>query len=535
MFGILDVGMTKTAQAAGIHSDYLLVWSSDMSIDDGKQDPDFLAVIDVRKGSPTYGTVINTASVPCIPNANLLDELSIKPGISSCFSNEAHHITMKFYVDPVNQHKYLFAAGLVSGNIFKFDVTDPLHIPQATLVVTAQDVKKFSVPDDILFLPNGNLVATYMGAKNLTTPGGLVEFSLNGEIIGEYDATMRQGPQRYTPNIKGIRNTGLLAHPHGISLREDLNILVTSDFADPLSLAKSGTNQLQDFGTTVRIWNLSNLVDGPQKIVQVPDGPRVEANRNHEEPEGLMSVSLLNHKNHKGSFTASMCGGTLYYAPNITAENPTFRQVYDSGPCTGQSVFRITEDDKFLILPIAGNQSPGDPVYERDYLGEHSRRIVVLDIRPLINRGTKPLLCGPPSVVKNPATGYTTGIYGHNNSAPDCPVEVANFQVNSGVNFFTRGGPHFVQLDGDETRFAFVNYFLDLKDLGFSGSGMGGDLKIFMANFDKTNGASAIDTLFKDELTGGVGINFDRPTTYKWPGNRGYAGAAKPHAVIFVN
>ena len=532
---VLESNMTAAAQAQSTYSDYLLVWSSDLGIDDGKQDPDFLAVIDARKGSPSYGTVINTASIPCIPGAHLLDELGIKPGISSCLSNEAHHTTLKLYVDPTNQHKYLFTAGLLSSNIFRFDVTDPLHIPPAKLIITAQDVKKFSAPDDIVFLPNGNLIATYMGSKDLTTPGGLVEFSPNGKILGEYDAATKQGPNRYVPNIKGVRNTGLLAHPHGIALREDMNVLVTSDFVDPLSLAESGINQLQDFGTTIRIWELSNLAAGPQKVIEVPDGPRVEANRNHEEPEGLMSIALLNHKNHKGVFTASMCGGTLYYTPDITVDNPIFREVYDSGPCTGQSVFRVTQNDKFLILPIAGNQSPGNPVYERDYLGEHSRRVIVLDIQSLIDKDFKNLLCGPPSVINNPSNGYTTGIYAHNNGAPDCPVKVANLNVDSGVNFFTGGGPHFVQLDENEARFAFINYFLDLKDFGFSGSGMGGDLRVFLADLDKKDGASAIDTSFRDELTDGIGVDFDRPTTYKWPGDRGYSGAAKPHAVIFVN
>jgi DNA-binding transcriptional LysR family regulator len=74
--------------------------------------------------------------------------------------------------------------------------------------------------------------------------------------------------------------------------------------------------------------------------------------------------------------TASMCGGTLYYTPDITVANPVFQEVYDFGPCTGASVFTLTPDDRFLIMPIAGIQSPGDPVYDRDYSGEHSRRVV---------------------------------------------------------------------------------------------------------------------------------------------------------------
>jgi hypothetical protein len=247
-----------------------------------------------------------------------------------------------------------------------------------------------------------------------------------------------------------------------------------------------------------------------------------------------MSAGLLNLKKNKGAFTASMCGGVLYYAPDITAMNPTFKQVYDSGPCTGASVFKITKDDKFLLMPVAGIQSPGDPVYNRDYQREHSRRVIVLDIRPLTAKRASPILCGPPSVINDPNTGFTIGMSGRNNGAPDCPKEVATLYVDSNLNFSTNGGPHSLQLDENGKRFSFSNYFVDLEGLGLPGTGTAGDLKVFMANFNKQNGAAAIDTRFKDELTGEVGVNFNRPVTYKWPGDRGNAGAAKPHAMIFV-
>jgi hypothetical protein len=46
-----------------------------------------------------------------------------------------------------------------------------------------------------------------------------------------------------------------------------------------------------------------------------------------------------------------------------------------------------------LILPVAGIEGPGDAVYDRDYRGEHSRRVVVLDLRPLENAGSS-VQCG---------------------------------------------------------------------------------------------------------------------------------------------
>ena len=47
-------------------------------------------------------------------------------------------------------------------------------------------------------------------------------------------------------------------------------------------------------------------------------------------------------------------------------------------------------------------------------------------------------------------------------------------------------------------------------------------------------GQLVLDTTFKDELTGRSCVAMDRPTSYHWP-NRGRTGAAKPHAMAFIN
>jgi hypothetical protein len=270
--------------------------SIDKGTDDGIQDPDFLAVIDADAKSATYGKVLTTASLEAVPGKHLLSEVGLIPGLESNLLNEAHHFNSELYVGE-DHHKYLFPAGLISANIFKCDVTDPLNIPQCSLVVDSSKVTQFTGTDEVEILPNGNLIATYMGAKNspptlpstdtpppsppyaLTTPGGLVEFTADGTVVGEYAAAKPGGPTRYVPSIKGVTDTGLLAHPHGIDFREDLDLLITSDYADPWSLATSNPNATppdlhQDLGTTVRVWQLSNLAAGPQKIIQVPPGPR---------------------------------------------------------------------------------------------------------------------------------------------------------------------------------------------------------------------------------------------------------------------
>jgi hypothetical protein len=97
------------------------VWANDKGSDDGVQDPDFLAVIDANPTSATYGKVVNTVALACIPGANLLDEIGLAPGTSSCLLNEAHHITEAPYVDPATGHTFLFVGSLISANIFFAD------------------------------------------------------------------------------------------------------------------------------------------------------------------------------------------------------------------------------------------------------------------------------------------------------------------------------------------------------------------------------------------------------------------------------
>jgi hypothetical protein len=445
--GIATVSLVPPASAADT---YLAVWASDKETDDHHLDPDFLAIIDADPRSPDYGKVVNTAALESVPNANLLDELGLASGVASDFLNEAHHMNH----DPITVYgrQYLFPAGLMSANIFRCDVTDPLHIPTCPLITTSTQVKKFAGIDDIVQLPNSNLLVTYLGAKDLTTPGGLVEIDVEGNVIGEYDAAQPGGPVRYVPSIKGVTDAGLLAHPHGMDLRRDLGVVATSDYADPSSIAANTVpwNPDQDLGTTVRVWDVSHLNAGPQKIIQVPAGPRVEPNRVQKEPEGLMEVGLTHLHQHKGAFTASMMGGTLFYSPDITAPSPVFREVYDVGPGAGASLFIITADDRYLILPVAGILSPGDPDYDRDYRGEHSRRLVALDIRRLLAAGQQ-IECDAPRVVIGP-DGFTKRILGHNNGAPDCPVETSSLNLDSEGNFASHGGPHFVAVDHESRR-----------------------------------------------------------------------------------
>ncbi|HXN07465.1 MAG TPA: hypothetical protein VN944_10430 [Nitrospiria bacterium] len=567
----------KPLQKAYSSKQFIVTWTGD---EDGAN-PDFVTVIDADPHSPNYGKVISTKTLPEGPaGANMIALLpavgfkAYPSNIPSSVLNEPHHVS-----DKLTKNKDFYMGGLISGNIFKVNLASLPTVPDIELIgspnppagQTAIRKIDFTGSDDfrIVSRPEGDYVlATFMGGRvskaadlkkgggPTQTPGGLVLIKPDGTFI-DFDATTPPVGQKPVPaNIiqpddKG-KDIGQLANPHGIDVRMDLKgdlgngtttngLVITSDYADPLSLVTAipspyatGTFT-QKLRTTVRLWDLGAILTAtgptspvrPYKVIQMPDGPRIEKQVPiHEEPAGLMSTGLLHQGDHKGAFAASMCGGVLFYSADITVANPVFKEVFDFGPCAGASVFTITPDDKYLIIPIAGIESPGDPTYNA---GRHNydRRVVQLDIQKLLDAGTG-FACNAP----------LDGTSGKpNNEAADCPTVLSEVKVNSDLNFLSHGGPHLVVLNSNATRVAFSNYFVDLS-LGFNfpganlalhGSGSNGDHRVYIANFNPVSHKLELDSSFRDEYDGLPGINFNR---IHWP--HGDSGYAKPHGLIFV-
>ena len=234
------------------------------------------------------------------------------------------------------------------------------------------------------------------------------------------------------PSVNGVTDTGLLAHPHGIAIRPDLDLVVTGDYADPLSLATapsvdSGT---QDLGTTVRFWKLSNLKAGPTAIAQLPVGKGREslvhqqrARRRHV--RGVAPTGASTRACSPRPWAAARSGMRRTRPCPI----PKFRLVYRVGPGASAAVFTITPDDRYLVQPIQGTWSPGDPVFNRDYPGEHRRRVIALDIQKLLAAGNDVECAAPP--VKTDADGIIQRITARNNGAPDCPTVTGEINLNS--------------------------------------------------------------------------------------------------------
>src|SRR5205814_1432039 len=160
--------------------------------DQSRGNPDFLAVVDFDEHSPKYGSVIKS-----VPLAG-----------GGATGNEPHHVGLSA------DGRVLAAGGLLSvlkgqPEIFFFDVSKP----DAPMFLGSADPPLSSITDEFEALPGGGFLVTMMGGPQGHAPGRVVEFDAARKVIAEHPAT---------PPADGF-------NPHGISVREAMNLMVTSD------------------------------------------------------------------------------------------------------------------------------------------------------------------------------------------------------------------------------------------------------------------------------------------------------------------
>ena len=494
---------------------------------DDPPNPDFLAVIDADPSSPTYGRVVNTATV------GPLEE------------NEPHHMQYIWHAGDK-----VYAGGLYSDTTYVFDVS---KLPEVTLsgVTQPTDNPCGSIPDAYWTLPDGSAYGTYMGGPAAPgpcqytdgqtrvgngfggSPGEVVHISPQGKVLSESPASLptAEDPTE-CPNYPALPQA-TCANPHGIQVRWDLERMITTDYAEPRNIVLDPVKP-QDaniFRATVRIWDISKEND--PKVVsvsQMPDGPRVERNPGHEEPRGIMEGTVTNRAHDKGAFAESMCGGVIYYTPDITSPKPVWREVFDDttasrllnpdvtegAGCDGGGWVQTSPDDHFLFHAVIGRnpgalgaEDPGVP-----------KMVYVLDVSKLMAAGAHPT-CSITTIKEV----YDGG------AQPDCPTVAGIIGIHDG----TTGGPHWGALDNfapttrnepwQETtaisRLAVSDYFV-------ARTGVDGNHKVCMVNL-AADGRLSLDTSFRDENEGTPCVDFNRTN---WP--QGKDGYAKPHSELFV-
>jgi hypothetical protein len=486
-----------------------------------------MAVIDATKGSPTYGKVVNTATV------------------GPLVENEPHHMQYVWH-----KGNKIYAGGLFSAVTYVFDVAklpalslSGISLPTATACG--------SVPDAYWVLKDGTAYGTYMGGPVAPgpcryshgelrvgngfagTPGEVVRFGQHAEDLVQAPAAVA-GPE----NPKECDDLPTLgapscANPHGIQVREDLNTMVTSDYAEPRNIILDPVRAPSPFlrRTSVRTWDITDRNHPKLKAVSfLPTGPRAKhGDPLHWENRAVMETTVTNRPGHKGAFAMTMQGGAIFYTPDMTAARPQWIEVFDntaadkiinggtgSGSGDNGGWIQTSPDDKTLYHAVMGRQKgtlgPSDP--------GTAGGVFSLDISKLVAAGTN-VKCRIEDAKD----------IQHGGGQSDCPTVRGTVPINPGS---PGAGPHWGALDnlsqgGDgyyhETdqpdRLATADYFV-------ARTGLDGDHKVCIVNI-ASNGKLSLDRSFRDENTGEPCISFNRKT---WP--HGAFGNAKPHSMLFV-
>jgi hypothetical protein len=220
-------------------SDFLYIWSGDAD----EADADFLAVFDVRPGSPRYGELITTVPV-------------------EGKGNWPHHTEYE-----ATAHATLFANGWGTGRTFVFDVARP-DAPRVATTFTAAG--GYSYPHSFARLPNGNVLATFQSLDGEYAPaGGLVELDEGGNFV--------RGVSGAAPGVP-LRETW----PYSLLVLPELDRVVTTNtrmgMVAEWKAAMAGEHVHADAdveSTHVLVWRLSDL-----QLLQVLQLPPQEGGHN---------------------------------------------------------------------------------------------------------------------------------------------------------------------------------------------------------------------------------------------------------------
>jgi hypothetical protein len=501
---------------------WLLVWAGDESNNLPQQssttDPDFLAVIDAEPG-PTYGKVVNTVTM------------------DSVLGSEPHHMQYHW-----RKGDKVYASGLLGDITYVFDVA---RLPEVRLngVTPPTATPCGSVPDAYQVLSDGTAYGSYMGGPDVTgpctysdgqtrvgngyggSPGEIVHIAPDGRVLSESPAAITANDGDACGNIPLLPQPSC-ANPHGIALREDLNRMVTSDFAEPRNLI-TGQPVLDPVivRDTVRIFDISDRNHPKLRSVShLPVGPRGTFWLDSEN-YSVMEAAATALPWHKGVFVGTM-GGAVFYTPDMTVEHPVWREVYDDqqafstlfpvnapgSPSDGGAWTQLSPDDRYLYrLVLTGGLGPLENI--------ENGMLIALDVQAL-------LAAGPGAKCNIDTMAEVAG----GGAEPDCPKLASVVAVED----VTSGGPHWGAMDtyrkgfggryydsSQVSRIAAANYFL-------AAAGPDGDHRVCVYNVGARSQIS-LDTTFRDERTGATCVAFNRTS---WP--HGNTGAARPHGVLFV-
>lgn len=296
---VLLYGTTAVTQAFQGEK-YLFIWTGDQA----RKSPDFLMVVNFDESSTSYGKVVTTLPLP----------------EAGSTGNEPHHVGLS------SDGKILACGGLLSvlkaqKEIFFFNVSNPAQ-PK---FVSAADPPQSAITDEFYSLRGGGFLVTMMGGAQGHHPGRVAEFNKKLELVAEYPEA---------PPDDGF-------NPHGISVRPEANLMVTSDFICPSTTLHAVPGDLGLRGS-VRVWDFK-----VRKILRTIKLP---------EPAGSIDVRLIPGDKKMRGYTAGMTDDKLYL---LDTQKGTATAVFDFSTIAKggwPQLMRVTGDGKrlFISMNMAG-------------------------------------------------------------------------------------------------------------------------------------------------------------------------------------
>ena len=400
--------LTSNAEALPVSTqvikqeDTLLVWAGDKA----HKAPDFVAVVDFNPISRNYGKVLSTVPLPSgNQQSPLLPTSPSAPWAAStdkqgnfyggAIGNEPHHVGVS------TDQKTFAAGGLLSilngqNQTFFFDISNPRKpvFSSSEGSKPGESLEFASIADEFSPLSNGHFLGTFMGSFSGNSPGRVLEYDKQHQLVGVW-------PDKLDDKLP----TGF--NPHGISIDETNNLLVTSDFICPIHTLlghqhDGGNSDL--FRGSVRYWDLDTRQI--KQTISVGNGAA-----------GTIAVQLIPEDNGQRSYATGVVDGKLYLVdPRANNGSGTATAVFDFNTAPGFQVPKGTPPWPHLIRV---NKKGTQLFLTLNYQGQYGK-VVLFDIQQ-----------------------------------PEHPKLLSVADLGEG------SGPHFLELTKDEKRLVVTDYFLD--------------------------------------------------------------------------
>jgi 56kDa selenium binding protein (SBP56) len=186
--------------------------------------------------------------------------------------------------------------------VFFFDVSDPRN----PTFIRSDNPPDASITDEFAALSSGGFLVTFMGGANGSQPGRVVEYDAATALVQTWPST---------PPPDGF-------NPHGLSIDEAHNLMVTSDFICALPTLHVHGGSTADLRGSVRVWDFARREI--TKTIVIGDPAR---------PAGTMEVQLIPRDQRLRAYTAGMADNKLYL---VDTQGGTAASVFDfdafSGP-----------------------------------------------------------------------------------------------------------------------------------------------------------------------------------------------------------